>query len=86
MGFAIYQGLDKVLAEDPNSLRDYTLVIAHNVPEAKLKHVSSLLWGDSSYPPLIIVRSAGFLAEFSIQLHEHTGSFVNPIPGLKLLA
>lgn len=54
-------------------MRDYTLVIAHNLPENQLQELSNILWGDTSYPPLVIVRSAGFLAEFSVQLHEHTG-------------
>lgn len=67
------QGIQEVLAKDPQSLRDHTLVIAHNLPENQLREVSSILWGDTSYPPLIVVRSAGFLAEFSVQLHEHTG-------------
>ncbi|KAF8302572.1 hypothetical protein DL93DRAFT_2090588 [Clavulina sp. PMI_390] len=72
IGKADTRGLAKVLAEDPNSLRDYTLIIAHNIPEAQLNQVSGIVWGDMSYPPLIVVKTAGFLAEFSVQLHEHT--------------
>ena len=30
-------------------------------------------------PPLIVVRSAGFLAEISIQLYEHTSKFTDNI-------
>ncbi|KAF8874432.1 hypothetical protein BD779DRAFT_1566773 [Infundibulicybe gibba] len=34
--------------------------------------LSALLWKDSTLPPLVVIRSAGFLAEFFIQFHEHT--------------
>jgi len=32
-----------------------------------------LFWEDDSYPLLVVVRSAGFLAEVYIQYHEHAG-------------
>ncbi|KAI9570967.1 hypothetical protein HD554DRAFT_2017835 [Boletus coccyginus] len=40
---------------------------------ALLERLSSFLWDDPARPPLVVVRSAGFLAEFFIQFHEHTG-------------
>jgi amyloid beta precursor protein binding protein 1 len=37
--------------------------------------LSALLWSDALAPMLVVVNSAGFLAEFSIQFHEHTSMF-----------
>lgn len=52
-------------------LSQYTLVIVHNLEKDLLEKLSGILWEDESLPPLVVVRSAGFLAEFSIQFHEH---------------
>ena len=49
------------------------LVIAHNLQADVLDTLSQLLWTDPVDPPLIAVRSAGFLADFYIQFHEHCG-------------
>lgn len=58
---------------DPSFLAAYTIVIAHNLHPTLLDKVAELLWTDPSLPTLIVVRSAGFLAEFFIQFHEHHG-------------
>jgi len=47
-------------------------VIAHNIPYSQLNQLSEILWSDATLPHLLVVRSAGFLAEFAIQYHEHT--------------
>ena len=51
----------------------FSLVIAHNLPKTTLEKLAELLWQDPVYPPLMVVRSAGFLADFYIQFHEHCG-------------
>lgn len=51
----------------------FSLVIAHNLPKTTLEKLADLLWQDPLYPPLMVVGSAGFLADFYIQFHEHCG-------------
>jgi amyloid beta precursor protein binding protein 1 len=58
---------------DPSFLAAYTIVIAHNLHPTLLDKVAEFLWTDPLLPTLIVVRSAGFLAEFFIQFHEHHG-------------
>ena len=60
------------LLEDASYLATFSLVIVHNLSSDLLESLSKLLWSDPSLPPLIAVRSAGFLADFYIQIHEHT--------------
>jgi amyloid beta precursor protein binding protein 1 len=64
-----------VLENDPAYLTSFTLVIAHNLETKLLGRLSQLLWDNPSHIPLVIVRSAGFLAEFFIQFHEHPSGF-----------
>ena len=65
--------------ESRSSVKDwlggFTIVIAHNLEKDLLEKLADILWTDDSLPPLVVVRSAGFLAEFAIQFHEHTGKF-----------
>lgn len=58
---------------DPSFLAAYTVIIAHNLHPTLLDKVAEFLWTDSLLPTLIVLRSAGFLAEFFIQFHEHHG-------------
>jgi amyloid beta precursor protein binding protein 1 len=74
-GKADVRSLEEVLANDKEWLSEFTIVIAHNLEAEPLEQLAALLWEDQSYPPLVVVRSAGFLAEFYIQYHEHTGVF-----------
>ncbi|KAH0828583.1 hypothetical protein J3R83DRAFT_2855 [Lanmaoa asiatica] len=71
-GRADTRTLASVLDTNPEWLASFTVVIAHNLDNALLDRLSSFLWSDPSRPPLVVVRSAGFLAEFFIQFHEHT--------------
>ncbi|KAG6332127.1 hypothetical protein ID866_6964 [Astraeus odoratus] len=71
-GHADTRRLESLIDSDPDWVASFTVVIAHNLDGPILAKLSSLLWHHPSHPPLIIVRSAGFLAEFFIQLHEHT--------------
>lgn len=56
-------------------LKSFSLVITHNLDSTTLDHLARLLWEDASNPPLMVVRSAGFMAEFYIQIHEHCGLY-----------
>ncbi|KAH8096834.1 hypothetical protein BXZ70DRAFT_1031826 [Cristinia sonorae] len=87
-GKASIKSVDELLRTDEGRqwIKDFSLVIAHNLPKDTLESLSSLLWEDLINPPLIVVRSAGFLADFFIQFHEqciiepHSESF----PSLRL--
>jgi amyloid beta precursor protein binding protein 1 len=63
--------LEDILRVDPAYLTSFSLVIAHNIEDRLLEPLSDLLWSDPSNPPLIVVRSAGFIGQFFIQFHEH---------------
>lgn len=56
-------------------IKSFSLVIVHNLAQGTLDKLAALLWEDPTYPPLIAVRSAGFIADFYVQLHEHCGRF-----------
>ncbi|TFK34707.1 hypothetical protein BDQ12DRAFT_689426 [Crucibulum laeve] len=74
-GKADARNVEEVLAkgvEGEEWLKAHTLVIAHNLQQSTLDQLSDVLWKDEDAPPLVVVRSAGFLAEFYIQFHEHT--------------
>lgn len=73
------KAFEDVLKNDLKWLTSFSVVIVHNLEKKSLEHLSAILWQDSSNPPLVVVRSAGFLAEFYIQYHEHAGllHFVN---------
>ncbi|KAF8154800.1 hypothetical protein B0H34DRAFT_538059 [Crassisporium funariophilum] len=71
-GKADTRSLEEVLERDSEWLSEFTIVIAHNLEAGPLEQLSQLLWEDQSYPSLVVVRSAGFLAEFYLQYHEHT--------------
>ncbi|KAF9552843.1 hypothetical protein CPC08DRAFT_698258 [Agrocybe pediades] len=71
-GKADLRSLKEVLDSDKEWISEFTIVIAHNLEAGLLERLSTLLWEDESYPPLVVVRSAGFLAEVYIQYHEHT--------------
>jgi amyloid beta precursor protein binding protein 1 len=60
-------------ADGAEWLKGFTLIIAHNVEKGALEKLSDLLWADIKSPPLVVIRSAGFLAEIFIQFHEHAG-------------
>lgn len=72
-GAADVRSLEDVLASNEGRewIKSFSLVIAHNVNKDHLDILSRLLWEDPADPPLISVRSAGFLADFCIQFHEH---------------
>ena len=74
-GVADTRELEALLQTDEGRkyITSFSLVIAHNLPAKTLEQLSSLLWQDPTYPPLMVVRSAGFLADFYIQFHEHCG-------------
>jgi len=71
-GKADTSNLEEILANDPSYLTSFTVVIAHNLEKKLLDQLSTFLWSDYSFPTLVVVKSAGFLAELFIQFHEHT--------------
>ncbi|KAG8719622.1 hypothetical protein FRC08_002432 [Ceratobasidium sp. 394] len=70
-GVANTSNIEDVLANDPTYVLGFTLIIAHNLAEGSLRKLASLLWSNPAHPPLIVARTAGFLADFTIQIHEH---------------
>ncbi|KAI0682387.1 hypothetical protein BC835DRAFT_1424486 [Cytidiella melzeri] len=52
-------------------IKGFSLIIAHNLDAKTLDKLASMLWEGSTNPPLMVVRSAGFIADFYIQVHEH---------------
>lgn len=76
-GEAVKESVQDVLDKKPEWVKGFTLVVAHNLENELLERLSTLLWEDKAGPPLIVVKSAGFLAEFFIQFHDHTGKFIS---------
>lgn len=74
-GKAQESSLEEVLDINPGYLTSFTLVIAHNLDPVLVDRLSTFLWSDPSFPSLIVVKTAGFLAEFFIQFHEHCSQF-----------
>ena len=74
-GEAVLKDVKELLETEQGKdwLIGFTIVIAHNLEKDTLEKLASLLWSQPDGPPLVSVRSAGFLAEFHIQYHEHCG-------------
>ncbi|RDB30881.1 NEDD8-activating enzyme E1 regulatory subunit [Hypsizygus marmoreus] len=70
-GVADTSSLEDILAKNPDYLLGFTVVIACNLENEVLEKLATLLWEEEAGPALVVVRSAGFLAEFFIQFHEH---------------
>jgi amyloid beta precursor protein binding protein 1 len=71
-GVADTRDLDEILANDAEWFAGFTIVITHNLEKSRLDKLAALLWSHERFPPLAVIRSAGFLAEFYIQYREHT--------------
>ena len=74
-GEAVLRDVKELLGteEGRGFIKSFSLIIAHNLHQTILDELAGLLWADLTNPPLIVVRSAGFLADFFIQFHEHCG-------------
>ncbi|KAG5650239.1 hypothetical protein H0H81_000203 [Sphagnurus paluster] len=72
IGTADTSNVEELLEKNPAYFSSFTVVIVHNLEPKLLDKLSTFLWSDDSLPPLFVIRSAGFLAEFYIQFHEHT--------------
>jgi amyloid beta precursor protein binding protein 1 len=72
-GKAVKESVGEVLTKQADWVKGFTLVIAHNLENNLLEKLSTLLWEDEAGPPLAVVKSAGFLAEFFIQFRDHSG-------------
>lgn len=77
-GVAVKESIEDVLAKKPEWIKEFTLVIAHNQDTKVVGQLSDLLWKGG--PPLLVVKSAGFLAEFYIQFHDHASKILFPPP------
>ncbi|KNZ79684.1 NEDD8-activating enzyme E1 regulatory subunit, partial [Termitomyces sp. J132] len=64
--------VEELLETNPFYFTSFSIVLVHNLESKLLDKLSTFLWSDDSFPPLVVIRSAGFLAEFFIQFHEHT--------------
>lgn len=75
-GEAVLKDVKELLGTEDGreTIRSFSLIIAHNLNKDVLDELAELLWADLTNPPLIVVRSAGFLADFFIQFHEHCGA------------
>ncbi|KAJ7594896.1 hypothetical protein C8J56DRAFT_927884 [Mycena floridula] len=64
----------------------FTIIITHNLPNSLLEKLSKVLWDDERQPILVVVTSAGFLAEFGIQCREHCviESHSETLPSLRI--
>ena len=79
-GVAVKESIEDVLAGKPEWIKGFTLVIAHNQDAKVVGQLSDLLWKDDGGPPFLVVKSAGFLAEFYIQFHDHASKILFPLP------
>ena len=75
-GKADVRNLEDILNKDKEWFGKFAIVITHNLEEGSVQRLSQLLWEDHTYPPLLVIRSAGFLAEFYLQFHEHDSGFL----------
>ncbi|TFK68056.1 hypothetical protein BDN72DRAFT_888691 [Pluteus cervinus] len=82
------RSLEEILESETGRewIKEFTLIIAHNLEKGLLDRLAKLLWEDAKSPTLVVVRSAGFLAEFYIQFHEHTiiDSHSDSTPSLRI--
>lgn len=85
-GKANLSSLEVILEKDSAYLTSFTLIIAHNLKLPLLTKLSTFLWSQKHGPALMTVNSAGFLAEFFIQFHEHTviDSHTETAPSLRI--
>jgi amyloid beta precursor protein binding protein 1 len=77
-GMADTRNLEDVLASGKDGIDwilSFTIVITHNMESSLLGKLSNLLWQTAGAPSLVVVKTAGFLAEFSLQFHEHPSKF-----------
>ena len=74
-GVADTRDLGDVLSAYPEWITGFTIVITHNLEKGLLNQLTELLWSNDKFPSLVVVRSAGFLAEFYIQHHELTSEY-----------
>ena len=76
-GEAVVKNIEDLLKTEEGKtwIKSFTLVIAHNLAKGPLEALSDLLWEELEDPPLMIVRSAGFIADFYIQFREQCSKY-----------
>lgn len=72
-GVADTRDIKELLKAERDWLKSFDIIIAHNVHPNILNDLAALLWPDTH---LVVVNSAGFLAEFSIHYREHQSTCI----------
>lgn len=78
-GKADTRNIEDVLASGKDGIDwilSFTIVITHNLEASLLGKLSKLLYETPQAPSLIVVKTAGFIAEFAIQFHEHASQLI----------
>ncbi|OBZ77300.1 NEDD8-activating enzyme E1 regulatory subunit [Grifola frondosa] len=89
-GEAVVSDVKELLSSDSGRewITGFSLVIAHNLAKPVVDDLAALLWDDLANPPLIVVNSAGFLAEFFISISRALWYAASPhtdaIPTLRI--
>jgi NEDD8-activating enzyme E1 regulatory subunit len=81
-GRADTRSLKEVLSNEEGRrwVKGFTVIVAHNVGKNEVEKLANTLWEDEAAPPLVVIRSAGFIAEFFIQYHKHEGTVPSSHP------
>ena len=69
-GFAVERDPVDIIEKDPNFFKQFTVIIANNIPEQPLLKLSEVCWGANI--PLLAVRSWGLLGYLRVVTPEHT--------------
>jgi len=68
-GNSIESSVSQILQDQPEFFKSFNLVIATDVDEESVKHLSNYLWNNNI--PLMVVRSYGLLGYIRLQVKEH---------------
>jgi len=69
-GFAVERDPVEIIEKEPDFFKQFTLIIANNIPEQPLLKLSEVCWG--SHIPLLVARSWGLIGYLRVVTPEHT--------------
>lgn len=72
-GVADTRDIKELLKSERDWLKSFDIIIAHNIHPDIVTDLAALLWPETH---LVVVNSAGFLAEFSIHYREHQSTYI----------